>query len=101
LISVRDLYRRIKEILSQDNTERTFRITDDQLLRLHSDIDAKFEQMITDNAETDDVFNKATAERTGRRRMLQDVVDIREAQVLHEEVSQTIQAKRQKKLTSK
>lgn len=43
LISVRDLYKRIKEILSQNSTERIFRITDDQLLKLHSDIDAKFE----------------------------------------------------------
>lgn len=50
--------------------------------------------MLTDNAETDDVFNKATAEKTGRRRMLQDVVDIREAAVLHEEVSQVMKEKR-------
>ena len=28
LISVRDLYKKIKEILSQENTERIFKITD-------------------------------------------------------------------------
>lgn len=70
LISVRDLYKRIKEILSQENTERIFKITDNQLLKLHADIDAKFEQMLTDNHETDDVFNRATAEKTQRRKVL-------------------------------
>jgi hypothetical protein len=32
---VRDLYKKVKEILSQPNTERIFDITDTQLLDLH------------------------------------------------------------------
>ena len=32
---VRDLYKKVKEILSQQNTERIFDITDTQLLDLH------------------------------------------------------------------
>ena len=43
LMSVRDLYKKIKEVLSQENTERIFQITDTQLLDLHEQIDQKFE----------------------------------------------------------
>ena len=43
LMSVRDLYKKIKEVLSQENTERIFQITDTQLLELHEQIDQKFE----------------------------------------------------------
>ena len=39
LMSVRDLYKKIKEVLSQENTERIFQITDTQLLELHEQID--------------------------------------------------------------
>ena len=80
---MRDLYKKIKEILSQENTERIFKITDNQLLKLHADIDAKFESMLTDNAETDEVFNKATAEKTARRKMLQEIIDLNESVVVH------------------
>ena len=48
--------------------------------------------MLTDNAETDDLFNKATVEKTCRKKMLQDVVDIKEATVMHDEAS--LQTKR-------
>ena len=56
LSSVRDLYRKIKEVLSQDNCERLFNITDAELLNLHEVLDKKFELIITDNLETDEVF---------------------------------------------
>jgi hypothetical protein len=41
--------------------------------------------MLTDNNETEDVFNRATAEKTSRKRMLQDVIDIKEAVTTHDE----------------
>lgn len=103
LISVRDLYKRIKEILCQENTERIFKITDSQLLKLHSDIDAMFESMLTDNPETDDLFNRATQEKTARRKMMQDVIDIKEAATAHDEFTKpsTLKAKRENKVASK
>lgn len=58
---VRDLYRKIKELLSQPNTERVFDITDTQLLALHQSIDEKFEILLTNNLMTDQIFNDATA----------------------------------------
>lgn len=61
---VRDLYKKIKEILSQPNTERMFDITDTQLLDLHESIDEKFEVLLTHNPYTDHIFNDATAART-------------------------------------
>ena len=67
LMSVRDLYKKIKEVLSQENTERIFKITDTQLLDLHEQIDRKFEAMLTDNLETDEIFNRATVEKTSRK----------------------------------
>lgn len=45
------------------------------------------------------MFNKATAEKTCRRKMLQDVIDIREATVIHDEAS--LQTKRESKRLSK
>ena len=66
---VRDLYKKIKEILSQPNTERIFDITDTQLLDLHNSIDEKFEVLLTHNPYTDHIFNDATAARTQRRRV--------------------------------
>jgi hypothetical protein len=67
-MSVRDLYKKIKEILSQPNTERMFDITDTQLLELHDSIDEKFEWLLTDNELTDRIFNDATAIKTQRKR---------------------------------
>ena len=53
-MSVRDLYKKIKEVLSQENTERIFCLTDtNQLLELHDYIDEKFELLLTDNSVTD------------------------------------------------
>jgi len=57
------------------------------LLKLHRDIDAKFESILTDNLETEEIFNRATADRTFRKKMLQDVIDIKEAAVAHDETS--------------
>jgi uncharacterized membrane protein len=62
---------------------------------MHSQIDQKFEAMLTDNAETDDLFNKASVEKTCRKKMLQDVIDIKEATVIHSEG--TLQTKRESK----
>jgi hypothetical protein len=90
LISVRDLYKKIKEILSQENTERIFKITDTQLLKLHEQIDAKFESLLTDNQETDDIFHRATAEKTARKKMLQEVINLKEAIGSHDESKKTI-----------
>lgn len=61
---VRDLYSKLKQILSQPNTERIFDISDTELLDLHASIDEKFEVFLTDNLVTDTVFNDATAHRT-------------------------------------
>ena len=83
LISVRDLYKKIKEVLSQENTERIFQITDTQLLELHEQIDHKFEQMLTDNLETDDIFDRATIEKSQKRLLQQSCLDIREALNAH------------------
>jgi hypothetical protein len=56
LVSCRDLYQKLKKILSQDNAERLFGITDTQLLNLHETLDKRFELMVTDNTETDEIF---------------------------------------------
>ena len=56
LTSCRDLYLKIKHILSQENAERLFGITDTQLLQLHQTLDKRFELMVTDNGETDEFF---------------------------------------------
>lgn len=69
-------------------------------MKLHSDIDAKFESMLTDNQETEEVFNRATAEKTARRRMLQEVVDLKEALATHEDGS-SLDAKRKAKAAAK
>ena len=76
---VRDLYKKIKEILTQPNTERTFDITDTQLLELHDSIDEKFELLLTHNFYTDLVFNDATALRSARKRTRQTVFNFRDA----------------------
>lgn len=63
-MSVRDLYKKIKEILSQENTERTFCLADtNQLLELHDYIDEKFELFLTDNTVTDQIFADAIKRR--------------------------------------
>jgi hypothetical protein len=57
---VRDLYKKIKEVLSQPNTERIFGFTDtNQLLETHDFLDELFELALTDNAITDKVFKDA------------------------------------------
>lgn len=81
---VRDLYKKIKEILSQPNTERIFDITDTQLLDLHDSIDEKFEVLLTNNPYTDHIFNDATALRTGRKRTKQVIINFKEAQNIYE-----------------
>jgi hypothetical protein len=58
MLSVRDLYQKIKSILSQENAERMFGITDSELLDLHDLIDRRFEQMVTDTHETDEILMK-------------------------------------------
>ena len=58
LASVRDLYRKVKEVLSQDNCERLFNITDAELLNLHETLDKKFEMLVTDNYETNEIFKQ-------------------------------------------
>ena len=61
---VRDLYKKIKEILSQDNAERIFGFNDtNQLLDLHDYLDQQFDLVLTDNQFTDDVFKDATKKR--------------------------------------
>jgi hypothetical protein len=56
LLCVRDLYKKLKTILSQENAERIFGITDGQLLALHKTLDRRFEKMISDNLETDELM---------------------------------------------
>ena len=63
LMSVRDLYKKIKTVLSQENTERLFQITDQQLLYLHEQIDEQYEAILTDNLDTDFIFKSATSDR--------------------------------------
>jgi len=46
----------LKQILSQENAERLFGITDIQLLDLHDTIDRRFEQMVSDSLETDELL---------------------------------------------
>lgn len=59
-MSVRDLYKKIKEILSQENTERIFGLVDtNQLLELHDFLDEKFELLLTDNKHSDQIFKDA------------------------------------------
>ena len=58
MLSVRDLYQKIKSILSQENAERMFGITDSELLDLHDLIDRRFQQMVTDTHETDEILMK-------------------------------------------
>lgn len=61
---VRDLYKRIKEILSQENTERIFGFSDtNQLLELHDFLDELFERVLTDNEFTTQIFKDATKKR--------------------------------------
>ena len=64
-MSVRDLYKKIKEILSRENTERIFGFSDtNQLLELHDFLDDTFELLLTDNIVTDQIFKDATKKRT-------------------------------------
>ena len=100
LMSVRDLYKKIKEVLSQENTERLFKITDTQLLDLHEQIDRKFEAMLTDNLETDEIFNRATIEKTQRRMPVQTSLDIAEALDAHN-LHASLAEKRDKKSRAK
>lgn len=79
-ISVRDLYKKIKEVLSQPNTERKFDITDNQLLELHDFLDEAFEMLLTNNDVTEKVFNDATANKTGRKRTKQLYFNFNEIQ---------------------
>ena len=81
---VRDLYKKIKELLSQPNTERVFDITDTQLLDLHQSIDEKFEVLLTHNPVTDHIFNDATAQRTQRKRVRQVIFNFRECNYIHQ-----------------
>lgn len=48
---VRDLYKRIKEIMTCENAERVFGLQDTaQLLEIHEYLDEMFEIVLTDNA---------------------------------------------------
>ena len=76
LISCRDLYRKLKHILSQENAERLFGITDTQLLNIHDTLDRRFELMVTDNPETDEIFKvkkQKTIEITSKSDVVPDV----------------------------
>lgn len=81
---VRDLYKKIKEVLSQPNTERLFDITDTQLLDLHRSLDEKFELLLTHNPMTDRIFEDATASRTQRRRTRQVMLNFKDAQRIYD-----------------
>ncbi|CDW79536.1 dna binding and zinc-finger domain-containing protein [Stylonychia lemnae] len=83
-ISVRDLYKKVKEILTQPNTERLFDITDTQLLELHDSIDEKFEWLLTDNELTERIFNDATSQKTARKRTRQMHYNFKDAQRIHD-----------------
>lgn len=84
-ISVRDLYKKVKEILTQPNTERLFDITDTQLLELHDSIDEKFEWLLTDNELTERIFNDATSQKTNRKRTRQMYYNFKDAQSIYEQ----------------
>lgn len=57
---VRDLYKRIKEIISCENAERVFGLTDTaQLLEIHEYLDEMFEIVVTDNALSNTIFREA------------------------------------------
>lgn len=77
---MRDLYKKIKEILSQPNTERNFDITDTQLLELHDFIDETFELLLTDNDLTERIFNDATQIKSGRKKNKQVYLNFKDAQ---------------------
>ena len=63
-LCVRDLYKKIKEVLSQENTERTFGFKDtNQLLEIHDYLDEQFDLALTDNLVTDQIFADATKRR--------------------------------------
>ena len=59
------------------------------MLKLHEQIDAKFESLLTDNQETDDIFHRATAEKTAKKKMLQEVINMKEAIISHDEARLT------------
>ncbi len=65
------LYKKVKEVLSRDNTERFFDISDMQLLELHDFIDETFEMLLTDNETTTKVFDSAALIKSNKRTMTQ------------------------------
>jgi len=63
-LCLRDLYKRIKEIISQDNAEKVFDLQNtNQLLDLHLYIDEMFEACLTDNHLTDRIFRESYAKK--------------------------------------
>ena len=57
---VRDLYKRIKEIMSCDNAERVFGLADTaQLLEVHEFLDEMYEIILTDNHVSRSIFTEA------------------------------------------
>ena len=61
---LRDLYKKIKELLSHENTERIYGFDNtNQLLELHDFLDETFELLLTDNVVTDQIFKDATKRR--------------------------------------
>ena len=71
--SVRDLYKKIKELLSQENTERIFGLSDtNQLLEVHDYIDETFEILLTDNVITDQIFKDAYKKKGMQSVLLQE-----------------------------
>ena len=86
---MRDLYKKVKEALSQPNTERIFDITDSQLLELHDSIDEMFELVLTNNDFTDHAFNYATSIKSARKRSKQVFLNFKEAQdIFNDKVQQ-------------
>ena len=57
---MRDLYKRIKEVLSCDNAERVYGLADTaQLLEIHEFLDESYEILLTDNAISTTIFKEA------------------------------------------
>lgn len=64
---VRDLYKRIKEILSCENAERVFGLADTaQLLEVHEFLDEMYEIVLTDNAFSNTIFKEANRKKANQ-----------------------------------
>jgi hypothetical protein len=81
---VRDLYKKVKLVLSQENSERIFGLKDTKLLLdLHSNIDKKFDAMLTNNLETDQLFMRANMDKSTTKHFGWSALDLRQALSVH------------------